>query len=145
MSKAPERPERLVRFEGGPNEHARRRRFSRPVVAAAWLWLLAGLPFFTNAACNFEALVLLGGTGLLIGIAWLIVTFSWSPPLRSWSWLSVPFAGLVGVLLLVTDWGFALRVVLSEDALSHYVASVPPGEKSDRTPRRVGLFWVDET
>jgi hypothetical protein len=52
--------------------------------------------------------------------------------------------GVLGCALLVTDRGLALRVVLSEAALSEYAGAVVAAGVTDGRPGRVGLFWVDE-
>src|SRR5262245_58994079 len=110
---------------------------SRLFACLAWLWLLIGLPFFTDATCHFPAFLFLGGTGFLLAIMWAAFTVAWPALLRSPNrkyWLSIPLAGALGLLLLQTDWDLTLRIWLSERALSDYVAKTPP-ESNDRIPR----------
>jgi hypothetical protein len=119
----------------------------RLIAAFAWLWLIAGIPFLTDAACNFMLELLLGVSGYTIGVVWVI--FSWQRPalllrpVRAW-WLSVPVCGALGLTLLITDWDLALRVALCEDSLGEFVANVQPGAATDLTPHWVGLFYVEQ-
>jgi hypothetical protein len=118
------------------------------IIAAAWLWFLAALPFFTDAACDFFVFFVLGFAGVLIGISWLTLT-SALPRLRRpptlWWWLSVPMVGILACVLLASDWPFALRVALSERALQRHVDAFPRDTPPDRVPRWVGLLHVNET
>jgi hypothetical protein len=111
------------------------RTWLRLAEAAGVLWLVAAIPFFTDAAVNVFVLTLLGLCGIAIGAAWLILS-AWNPylllkpPFRR-HWLIVPAAGALGLVLLFTDYGLMLRVALSETALEHSLEAVSAG----RVPR----------
>jgi hypothetical protein len=118
------------------------------LTVAAWGWLVAALPFLSDAACNTFVELGLLASGALIGLAWVVLTalrLSLLPGSFRWQWLSVPLAGILGFALLVTDWDLAVRVALSESALRRHVESVPPDAPSDETQRWIGLFHVEET
>jgi hypothetical protein len=124
--------------------------YARLLALMAWLWLLAALPFVTDAACFLFVVALLAITWIMLALAWLCGLFEARYLLRSSSarrwWLSAGLAGLLGLLLAFTDVGFILRVALSERALNAYVASVPPGTRNaTHTNRPVGLFLVGGT
>jgi hypothetical protein len=119
----------------------------RMLVGLAWLWFLAAMVFLTDPGCDFRVFLLVGFSGFFIGIMWLVMTILnrslifGTVPKR---WLSVPLAGILAQLFLVTDWGITLRVRSCEGQLNSYVASVPAGT-DDQTPRWIGLFRIEET
>ena len=94
----------------------------------------------------FHNVFLASCAGLLIGVLWLICSALY-PRLFSKAlapiWLTVPAAGLMGVLLAATDVGLLLRVVLSERALRNDIAQAP--QLDPVTPHWVGLFHVEES
>jgi hypothetical protein len=119
----------------------------RLMAAASLLWLLATLPFVTDAGPGFLEPLALGMAGLVIGLAWVIRTAACPP--KVWSaeaawWLSVPASGAIAFGLLATDHGLALRTRLCESRLTGFVAEVAGQDQADWTPRWVGLFYVDE-
>jgi hypothetical protein len=119
----------------------------RLFVVLAWLWFLLAIPFVTDAACRFDAFLLLAWSGGLIGFVWLVVTLVYPALLKRPTrlrWLSVPLAGLLVVVLMVTGWGLLVRVFLCEGSLQDSVANVPANSEADWSPRRVGLFWVED-
>lgn len=124
--------------------------YAKFLAVFAWLWLLAALPFVTDAACEFIASMLLAVTWMILAFAWLCGLLAApflfrSASARKW-WFSAGLAGILGLLLAFTDVDFMLRVALSERALSAHVASVPPGTQNSIHPNRlVGLFLVDGT
>jgi hypothetical protein len=117
------------------------------LIGAAWIWFIFALIYLTDVACPFGAVGVLGGSGLLLAVGWLFRTAAWPLPLSRVAflcWLSVPFAGLLGCLLVLTGWGLTLRVMLSEAALSSRAASAIAEGAPDWKPSLVGLFDVDE-
>jgi hypothetical protein len=121
-------------------------RWFRLVEVSGLLWLLAAIPFFTDAAVNVFVLALFGLSGIVIGVFWLILSglnpCLLKPPFRR-QWLMVPAAGAIGLGLLFTDYGLMLRVALSETALDHGLEAVPSGADSFVVaPRFIGLFVV---
>jgi hypothetical protein len=124
--------------------------YAMVLAAMAWLWLLAALPFLTDAACQFPVAGVLAITWMILALAWLCGLLLAQSVLRSSSarrwWLSAGLAGLLGLLLAFTDVGFLLRVAISERALNAYVAAVPAGTTNAiHSIRQVGLFLVDGT
>jgi hypothetical protein len=117
---------------------------ARLLTGAAWLWCFFALVYFTDAACPFTVFGAMALSGLLIGAVWSIQTAIWPHLIRRLPWLSVPPAGLLACALLLTDWGLALRVTLSETALNSRAADAIAAGIPDRIPRYVGLFHVDE-
>jgi hypothetical protein len=121
---------------------------ARAVAVFAWLWLLAALPFVTDAACDILA-------GLIIFFSWCFLAFWWAGmgavgwplpgPARRW-WLSAGLAGCLGPALALTDAGLIARVALSRPWLDAHAAGVVAGTNElPEGPHRVGLFVVDET
>ena len=110
------------------------------------LWLVAALPYVTNAACDFWPSILLSGSGFLIGSTWLALSvfarwYFQRPPVV-W-WLSVPILLSTGIILAWTDEDLALRVAWSEDSLNRTVTAVRNEPDNDWHGRRVGTFWVN--
>jgi hypothetical protein len=111
----------------------------------AWFWLTAAIPFVTNVSMDFMAFLALVGSGITIGVLWLIITVaSFRARMTLW-WLSVPVAGLLGVLLATTGYGVTLRVLASEPWLKAYAEEVQAAPGKTWDARWVGLFYVDET
>jgi hypothetical protein len=118
------------------------------MVTLASLWLLAVVPFFSDAACNSFLTLLFLGSGALLGLFWVAVSIGrpslLRPPAAKW-WFMVPIAGLMGLFLLVSDRDLALRVWLCEEVLQNRVDDVNSGNNPERAPGWVGLFHVDDT
>lgn len=122
------------------------------IVLAGWLWFIAALPQFTDASIDFFPGIVLFLSGPVIALVWLVYPVANPKMFRAtrWEWatyLSVPVAGLLPVLLLVTGWGFAVRVAVSEPILTEFAEAVREGRdvvKRGDPPRRVGLFLVME-
>jgi hypothetical protein len=136
MNDEPESPDQPVRLH-----------FGWLLVSAAWSWLLIALLCLTDPAWNLFFFCGLAASGCFLAFAWIVGTI-YQPSLlrRPWGpwWLSVPFAGALGLLLVATGWGLALRVALSEASLNDYVTNVQAVLESGREPRWVGLFRVEE-
>jgi hypothetical protein len=120
---------------------------SRTIIVAAWLWLLAVIPFFSYAACFIFLWFFFIIAGVILGGSWITLTFIQPSLLRRprvWCWLSVPIAGALGVALAFTDRDLALRVALSEPSLKKYVSEVPVGADESFESQRIGLFHIHE-
>jgi hypothetical protein len=120
----------------------------RLLAALAWMWLAAALPFLTDAACDFPAMLVLGGSWLVLYADWVVMPRTSAKFKRSWSgklwWLSAAAAGALGFLLAVTPIGLITRVALCERSLANYATKVPPdGGEFLHDSRLVGLFLVD--
>jgi hypothetical protein len=114
----------------------------------AWLWLVAALPFLTDASCNLFVGFALSGTWLLLAVAWLVMPFSMPAFLLQRAarrrWLAAGFAGSLGLILAFTDVGLMIRIALCEASLSGYAAQIPPNDgNSLHVPQPVGLFLVN--
>jgi hypothetical protein len=113
----------------------------------AWLWLLIAVPFVSEPHHNLFAMLFLGASGFCIGMTWVLYSVTWpqflSQPSRKW-WLSIPLAGSLGVALLFSNYGLALRIMLCENSLREYIATVPPGQPADGKVQWIGLFRVEE-
>ncbi len=76
--------------------------------------------------------------------AWLIFTLL-HPMLLSRAiapiWLTVPLAGLLGIVLVTTEVGLLARVALSDTALRKHIAKAQPAAPQCW----VGLFQVEES
>jgi hypothetical protein len=117
------------------------------LVAFTWLCLLLAVLFLSEPAHNFVAMLFLGASGLVIGTTWLIFTVVKPQLLSSTSrrwWLTVPLAGGLGVVLLITNWGLALRIALCESTLHNHIAGLSAGSNVQRRPERIGLFRFEE-
>jgi hypothetical protein len=115
----------------------------------AWLLLICAIPFLTDAAIDLIAFFVLGAADFFLAVTWMMITFLTRVPLRyrvhDWSWLSFLVAGYLGLVLATTNWGFAVRVALSEAALREYIAQVPAGAEEWHEARKIGLFNVRKT
>jgi hypothetical protein len=116
----------------------------------SWLWLLAAIPFLTDATCCFPIALLLGFSWCVLGAAWLCLPLVNRSAFTSRSWRRWYFAaastGLFGLMLAFTDMGLIARVTLCEAWLNSYVADVPSGTSEFKHETRVvGLFGVDGT
>jgi hypothetical protein len=119
------------------------------VVGTTVLWLLAAIEAFSDAGLNLIVLGLLFGFGMLLAMAWLFWTFclerryvrhgSWIEVIQ---WAFVSLAGLLGIVLLMTDLDLQLRLRLSEPALRRCVADLSAQTTGTNITegRRVGLF-----
>ena len=97
-------------------------------IGLTWLWFTLAMICLTDAACFFTTFLALLGSGTAIGFVWVIVTLL-CHRLRtkpSGLWFSIPLAGALAAVLVVTSAGLALRVYLCDGALGEFVASVPP-------------------
>jgi hypothetical protein len=118
---------------------------ARTHAALAWLWLLAALPFLTDAACNVLAGLVLLASWSFLAVAWLAVgVVSRSRTSRLW-WLAAGVAGGLGAALAFTDIGLVARVAVSRPWLDAYARQVAPGTAVAHEPRWVGLFLVEQT
>jgi hypothetical protein len=110
----------------------------RHLAIFTWLWLLATLPFLTDAGCSFF-------TGTLLFLAWVLLGIAWHFRGRrrtAWMWwLTAVAPGCLAVVLTVTDIGLAARVALSRDWLDAHAQRAPLKHE----PQWVGLFWVEQT
>jgi hypothetical protein len=114
----------------------------------AWLWLVAALPFLTNASCNLFVGFALAATWLLLAGAWLVLPLGMPGVLLQRAgrrrWLAAGGAGCLGLVLAFSDIGLMIRIALCEPSLSGYAAQIPPGGgKPLHGPRPIGLFLVD--
>ncbi len=118
------------------------------LIGASWVWFLFALIYFTDVACPFNVFLVLGGSGLGLGVVWLVLTAVWPHLIRHSVcavWLTVPAAGLLGSALLLTSWGLLVRVALSETTLRKCAANAAAaGGVPDEFPEMVGLFWVED-
>jgi hypothetical protein len=124
--------------------------WARLLGTLAWLWLVVALPFLTDASCFFLIALVLAGSWLVLGVAWLGLPLVLPAALstrsgRGW-YLSAAAAGLLGLVLAFSDLGLVARVAVSDPWLTAYAAAVPPGtQERPPEPRWVGLFRVNET
>jgi len=120
---------------------------ARLIIVGGWVWLLLALIYFTDAACQIFLFLAIGVSGIIVGAVWIALSVMWPRLLRRPArkvWLSVPLAGVLGLLLL-SDLGLALRVRLCEGALSEYVAEVSANGVPAERHQWVGLFKIDDT
>lgn len=121
------------------------------LVAMAGVWLGLAAVAFSAVAPDSLHVFFLGLSGAGLGVMWMILVAValGSPPggrmSRAWLTLALatPLCGLVGVLMLVTDWDLRLRVALSQQALAQEadrVRQLPDGREADE--RQIGLFRV---
>src|SRR4051794_14752740 len=81
----------------------------RLLAAFAWVWLIVGFPFLTDAVTDFEVGLALAASWLFMAVVWVIIPFAspgglWSRQWRQW-WLAAGTAGVVGLGLGLTDVG----------------------------------------
>jgi hypothetical protein len=115
---------------------------------AGIMWLLAAVPLLSDAGDGGFALVILAGSGFLLGFIWFTSVRFYAQVLHPWFWQAkawvaiVPLVGVIGFVLAYTDADLALRVWLCEPSLRRYAVNTVPHYSP--TGEWVGLFYVDE-
>jgi hypothetical protein len=123
-----------------------RRFVHRLFVMFVGVWCLAAIVFSSDWA--FDGMgdqAILALIGFALGVAWVMFTCMNPELFRSWRWWSLPAAGILAVVIWITDFGMIIRLRLSENQLLAHVQKAPTGPGLTMPPGWVGLFWVYRT
>lgn len=121
-----------------------RNRFTTLAVVSV-VWMFAVTPFVTDSGFECTSVVALV-TGLPILTIWLSRTFpcrplSLRPRMKFAAWWVPPFAMVIILSQVTTNWGLIVRVALSSGSLEAAAAQCEP-DNFHSNPRMIGLFHV---